>query len=188
MIDMWTFIPCNGEHVVVQWSEESFINIEGNQARLLPQIDTLTEVKVGQNIVFRVRQKVQMTEWVQLRTSKGRSNQITRILMINHLPWLPGCPGPGCDWMTHTTGHIFDSYEVFTNNRQQMEVEDTNISMWFKSIVYTHVEFRKLGHLSSIVDSGPNLGPAGVKFRSDNDKFQYFFNLIPWYSDSVIKW
>ena len=39
MIDMWTFMPCNGEHVVMQWSEESFINIEGNQARLLPQID-----------------------------------------------------------------------------------------------------------------------------------------------------
>ena len=39
MIDLWTFIPCNGEHVVMQWSEESFINMEGNQARLLPQID-----------------------------------------------------------------------------------------------------------------------------------------------------
>ena len=32
--------------------------------------------------------------------------------------------------------------------------------------------------VDEIVDSGPNIGQAGVKFQSGNNKFQYFF-LIP---------
>ena len=118
----------------------------------------MSEEKVRQNVGFWVRQSVQIKEWAWLRTSYKNH--------MNSADW-------SLDLIAWASRVLLDdtltvlSAMIYINN-WHLELGDTSIqvyiTMWLELMVF-RVEFGKLGHLSSIVDTAQILDHLVSSFK-----------------------